>query len=536
MQVVHMKLPRSGPAREALRNAGQFWTPEWIAEAMVAYVLTGDCDRIFDPAVGEGAFFRAAKKVATELGRRIDLAGTEVDPAVLHQARSTGLSDHDLSGVSIRDFVLNPPNGKFRGIVANPPYIRHHRLSPHVKHQIRQISFETIGRPLDGRAGLHIYFLIRALQLLEVGGRLAFIMPADTCEGISAPALWNWITRKYRLDAVVTFEPEASPFPRVDTNALIVFIRNDTPRGKLYWARVQEPLTQELKEWVASDFGFKSAKTITTHLRELPEALETGLSRPPVGDQFYGPALGDYAYVMRGIASGGNEFFFLTKGAARSLGITEEFLVLAIGRTRDVKGEEITKEMVAELDASGRPTQLLSLDDRPLSAFPRAVQNYLQQGQQLGLPDRALISQRRPWYKMEVRQIPPFLFAYLGRRDARFIRNLAGVVPLTGFLCVYPKDPRKEAVERLWAILRHPETIRNLTLVGKSYGSGAIKVEPRALERLPIPKTVIQELGSPQRPIAQQLLFRESSEGYAAEKKPISPRRRRRLKRRIARR
>ena len=96
---------------------------------------------------------------------------------------------------------------------------------------------------------------------------------------------------------------------------------------------------------------------------------------------------------------------------------------------------------------------------------------------------------------MEVRTPPPFLFAYLGRRNTRFIRNLAGVVPLTGFLCVYPKSRDAEFVEKLWHVLRDPETIANLSLVGKSYGSGAIKVEPRALERLPLPLSVLKATG-----------------------------------------
>src|SRR5262249_46653287 len=112
-----------------------------------------------------------------------------------------------------------------------------------------------------------------------------------------------------------------------------------------------------------------------------------------------------------------------------------------------------------------------------------------------GLPQRPLIAQRRPWYKMEVRTPPAFLFAYLGRRNARFIRNLAGVLPLTGFLCVYPRSEEPDYVERLWQVLRHPETVNNLAAVGKSYGSGAIKVEPRALEQLPLPTQIVAQAG-----------------------------------------
>jgi hypothetical protein len=42
------KLPASGPAREALRQKGQFWTLDWVAEAMVAYCIAGGSDSIFD--------------------------------------------------------------------------------------------------------------------------------------------------------------------------------------------------------------------------------------------------------------------------------------------------------------------------------------------------------------------------------------------------------------------------------------------------------------------------------------------------------
>jgi len=87
------------------------------------------------------------------------------------------------------------------------------------------------------------------------------------------------------------------------------------------------------------------------------------------------------------------------------------------------------------------------------------------------------------------------MFAYLGRRNARFIRNRADVVPLTCLLCVYPKNTSAEFIERLWKVLSHPATVANLRKVGKSYGDDAIKVEPRALERLPLPDFLVCSQG-----------------------------------------
>lgn len=506
------RLPSSWEARELLREKGQFWTPDWIAEAMVEYALAGKGGVLFDPAVGTGAFFRAAKVIAAEKGLAVSFAGMEIDQVALLRALEHGLDQNDIASVRIGDFLLQPPQLKFPAIVANPPYIRHHRLDREKKAQLRQLAIQIVGKHLDGRAGLHVYFLIRALSLLQENGRLAFIMPADTCEGKFAPDLWAWITRNFALDAVIAFAPEATPFPNVDINPLIFFIRNAQPKAQFLWAKCYRPATDALKNWIRSGFENVSAQDLFVTVRDLKEGLATGLSREPFPGCDSRYVLGDFVKVMRGIATGANDFFFMTAERARRLGIPEEYFVKAIGRTRDVPDNEITDETIERLERQGRPTMLLTLSGDDWEAFPDPVRRYLQEGESLGLPKRPLIAQRKPWYKMEIRVPPPFLFAYLGRRNSRFIRNTAKVVPLTGFLCVYPKDNREEYLEQIWNILNHPDTVANLPRIGKTYGDGALKVEPRLLEKLPIPDHVIQQFGFP----LQMRLF-EQRESYTIQ-------------------
>ncbi len=483
MTASRQKLPAAGPLRAALRAKGQFWTPDWVADAMIAYAAGKQARVLFDPAVGAGAFFRAAKRYGLAAGHMPRLRGTEIDPATLREARAQGVTDSELCGVTLADFLASPPTEKFPAIVANPPYLRHHRMSAELKAQLRDFSVRLIGRPIDGRAGGHIFFLLRALSLLEEGGRLAFIMPADTCEGIFAPVLWNWITREFRLDALIAFAAVATPFPGVDTNALIFLIEHAAPRETFFWARCETAATPALQCWIAGGFAGKSDANLTIYRRTLAEALQHGLSRAPHTCPVSTSTLGQFAKVLRGIATGANDFFFLTRAQAKALKIPAEFLLPAIGRTRDIHEEIITTKTLDALDAAGRPTLLFSPDGRPLHEYSKPVRDYLQHGEELGLPQCPLIASRKPWYKMERRAPPPLLFAYLGRRNVRFIKNEIGVMPLTGFLCVYPLQLE---VSQLWAALRHPETIANLRLVGKSYGSGCIKVEPRALERLPL--------------------------------------------------
>ncbi|MBN1336604.1 MAG: N-6 DNA methylase [Deltaproteobacteria bacterium] len=488
------RLPPSGPERERLRARGQFWTPAWVADAMVAYVLAGQASEVFDPAVGEGAFFRAVRRTAS--GRSVRLAGCELDPDVLGAALASGVSAEDLARVQMRDFVLDPPP-RLEAVVANPPYLRHHRLSPDLKGQLKAFGREATGRALDARTGFHVFFLLRALTLLEAGGRLAFIVPADTVEGVSAGPLWTWASRRYALEGVVTFTPRATPFPGVDTNPVILLIRHAEPCPEIRWARCLEPESPDLSAWIRSGFH-DVGPSLEVRSRGLEEALSTGLSRPPRATAPSRWVLADVARVVRGIATGANDFFFLTRARARELDLPEPVLTRAIGRTRDLPPDQdtVTLDTLDALEASGRPTVLLSLDATPPDALPASVRAWLEEGVRLGVPSRPLIARsRRPWYRMETRSPPAFLFAYLGRRHTRFLRNEAGVVPLTGFLCVYPHASDPASLEALWKILVHPETVANLSDVGKSYGSGAIKVEPRALERLALPDHVVEAAG-----------------------------------------
>ena len=211
---------KSKTSRKEKQEKGQFWTPPWVAEAMVAYV-SKETNEVFDPGVGKGVFYTALKKIAP----KIKFTGIDIDPKIIAEAKGEGIFKKDAK-LEVRDFILDPPKRFFKAIVANPPYIRHHHISTEHKDLFRRISIKNLNDVLDGRAGLHIYFLVQALTLLAKGGRLAFIMPADTCEGVFANKLWSWISKNFRIDGVVTFDSKATPFPGVDTNVIVFLISN----------------------------------------------------------------------------------------------------------------------------------------------------------------------------------------------------------------------------------------------------------------------------------------------------------------------
>lgn len=487
----HQALPTDWHEREKLRSKGQFWTPEWVARAMAAFIVGENRSEVFDPAVGEGVFLRQALELGRSTGRQIAASGTDIDESLLAIANRT-LADLGTPQLEKRDFVIDPPRRLFPGIVANPPYVRHHRLDAEYKARLRALSVKTIGEPLDGRAGLQVYFLMRALTLLAPGGRLAFIIPADVFEGVSAHRFWSWVCGHFCLRAVVTFADEATPFPGVDTNAVVVFLEASKPEKTYVWARCTKAHVDDFEQWVIRGISAKSLRSVSAKRRNESDWLARGLHREDAITARY--TLGDLATVRRGIATGANEFFLLTDTDVTRLGIDRRFLKKAVSRTRDVATDIFTAADWDHLRESGERVWLLDIPTSTQNELPAAIQRYLQNGHDAGLPDRALIAARTPWYKMEQRLPPPFLFAYLGRRNARFIRNEAGVVPLTGFLCVYPKSGAPAFLSALWDLLNAADLHARLRSVGKTYGGGAVKVEPRSLEALPLSDTLPPEL------------------------------------------
>ena len=438
--------------------------------------------------------------------------GFELHETTFIDGGKLGLTRNDFSRIEIEDFISSRFTQTFPAIISNPPYIRHHRLGEQRKSELRAIAERVLGFPLDGRVGLHVYFLLKCLEHLSPSGRLAFLLPGDVCEGISSRALWNRLSERFCLEAILTFDESAAPFPQVDTNAMVFLISHFAPSRYLKWLRVKK---RDVDAVLHSLRGVKdepdAGKAVICQDRDLSEALTTGLSRPPRPAALHGIPLSHFARVVRGIATGANEFFFLTREQLNSLRLDPRYFIRAIGRTRDCREDVLRPSTLEKLDLAGRPTWLLNLDYTPKERLPATMRSHLESGEQQQLHQRPLIQSRRPWYKMEQRTPPPILFAYLGRRACRFILNEAGVVPLTGFLCVYPWNTNREAVKQLWRALNHSDTLQNLAFAGKSYGGGAVKVEPRQLDNLEIPASALLEVGLKAPEVAKELLLFEQA-------------------------
>src|SRR6185295_8908193 len=169
----------------ALRSAGErrlqgaTYTPEPIVAAMTLWAQAQPApDRIVDPGAGSGRFLVTAGRAIPQAR----LVGVEIDPLAALLARAQ-LAVHGMAGRSqilvgdYREVVLSQIAGRTL-FLGNPPYVRHHLISPSWKAWMTKTAAGH-GLAASQLAGLHVHFLLATLEITRPGDLGAFITAAE---------------------------------------------------------------------------------------------------------------------------------------------------------------------------------------------------------------------------------------------------------------------------------------------------------------------------------------------------------------------
>ena len=467
---------RRSSTRKA-RRLGQVDTPRPVADWMARWACAHRPRRMLDPAVGGGVFVDAVETLA---GRR--RAGVvpafevcEIDPGVLR--RFAGVPRRLPIRLREEDFIAARFAEPFDAVLANPPYIRHHDLR--CPGGVFAAFDRLCRRRISRMTNLYGLFLAKIWTLLARGGRAAVITPAEWLNADFGVALKTYLLEENAIDAIVHFDHAANVFEGALTTAAITLLR----RGR----RAGEPI----RFCHAAGVDDLSAATLEGGRRVLqqdlaPTAKWTPLFQNRAWSAPGGPTLGDIARCTRGIATGANDYFTLRESDRRRWGIDFRDLRLCITKAQHVAGDRLTRPDVQRLRDADQRVYLLS----PRPRLTAAVGRYLEEGRRLGIDRRYLPSHRPVWYAPERRDPAPILVSVFARGDFRFVLNEAGVLNLTAYHAIYPRNPNDEPVGALFRYLNSAKAKQALVAHRRIYGDGLLKVEPRDVEALPIPEAV----------------------------------------------
>lgn len=459
--------------REERYLLGQFFTPPAIAEFMAEAVREIEPDTVLDPGVGGGVLLRAVGEGARRFG-------LDVDPLAVDLAAASLGSDAELAVGDFLDPASWPLSAdSFDAIIANPPYVRHHNLSAAHKALTQRYS-ARLRVKVSSLSGSYVYFFLESLLRLNEGGRLVFITPTEFLDVRYGSAVKAALLDACDIDDVLVLEMDALAFGGVlTTSAITIATKTVKPsrRHRLTEGKLESVVTRgpsvELSAEIAPAF-LPWTSFLPSRAQRIAPLVEGRTAR-----------LGEYARVRRGIATGDNSFFCLTRAEVDEWGIEPDYIVPVVVGAKDLPTAGVLDPpfRMERIEAGARAFLLFCHEPRE-ELVGKKVLRYIQHGESLGIPERFNCRTRTPWYGVERVPPPDFFVTYMARERARFVRNAVGARCMTSLLNVWAKPGISP--DALRPILEDPVNARLLREFGRTYGGGLGKIEPGDLVRLPV--------------------------------------------------
>lgn len=450
---------------------GQFFTPSPVAKFMCRWLLAQGAVEIFDPAFGLGAFYYAAR----ELNPVIRFHGIEKDATILAHFQQEHLNLDTTTIVLSNMDYFSVWGAKFPAIVCNPPYMRFQYFTDR-QWVIPKIE-KHLGQRLSGYSNIASAFLLKSLYELAPGECLAYLMPLEFLNTGYGETVKRVLLEKGWLKALLRIEPEEEVFPDAVTSVGIILVLNDGKHDpvKFYTVEKLNQLDCNLSDLPCKFVPTEELRPADKWLRHFDEpcVLNRGALQP----------LSLYGSFSRGIATGANEFFVLSKSEAAKWQLPPSILSPCISRSSQIKQVLLTDADIECLIEKDERVLLVDLS----SSQEESVKRYINLGQRLGYDKRYLTRMRNPWYKLESRQPASILVGVFSRNGFKVIRNTSRAVSLTCFHCFYPNLFGARFVNHLFLYLCSSVGQRIIGREVRKYGDKLDKFEPHDLNKALVP-------------------------------------------------
>ena len=455
----------------ARRPFGITLTPDWLVARLLAAAGASGYDTLVDCGAGSGRFALAAARACP----KTRVLAVESHPEMLALLRCRVAQ----SGLASRVTVLA---GDFRDValdlvgralfIGNPPYVRHHDITPEWKHWYRR-GMASRGIVASQLAGLHGHFMLRAVQAMRPGDGLCFVTAAEWLDngyGSALRALCS--TSDVQVAGLWVAGADDAVFDDALVSAAVLHLRaTPTP--------------------VTASVGRIAGKALHT-LRQVPPATLAAsqrwseFSRERLPLLAAGTPLGEMFRITRGQVTGLNGVWVLP--ADQSL-LPDHLTLRSVTRAR-----EIIDDAVGSPQAASRLKRVADLptDLEALAPADRAsAHRFIKLAQQAGAHQSYVARHRTPWYCLNLRPPPAALVSYMGRRPPVFRANPQQLTYLNIAHGLYPRQPLPTAaLAGLLGYLNQAVDMHS----GRVYGGGLVKFEPGDVARLTVPSSCLDGL------------------------------------------
>jgi adenine-specific DNA-methyltransferase len=466
---------------EHRKRFAQFFTPSTVANIMVKWLLGNEnLKTVLEPAFGLGIFSRALLEHKND----IRINGFEVDNLIFEQAKKE-FSNTEKINLLLKDYIYTDWHNKYDGIICNPPYFKFHDYDN--KNILKEIE-QHLQCGLNGFTNLYTLFLLKSIHQLAPNGRCAYIIPSEFLNSDYGKSVKKHLLDTGTLRHIIVIDFEENVFDDALTTACIVLCANDNKTNKVQFTNIQIVRELNVIDKLIADYPNCSKKSKIYSFKELNPEVKWKAYYQPQNVHKYKNLMpfSIYAKVVRGIATGANDYFTFNLSKAKKYKIDEKYLLPCICHCVDIKGNIFSYSDFVELKNKDKSVFLLNA----VNIQNEHITKYLLQGEQEKIDKKYLTASRNPWYSLENRPPAPIWVSVFNRTGLRFVRNQANVSNLTTFHCVYPQTHLFSgvSVDLLFAYLLTNTAKQIFEDNCREYGNGLQKFEPNDLNKSKIPE------------------------------------------------
>jgi hypothetical protein len=193
----------------------------------------------------------------------------------------------------------------------------------------------------------------------------------------------------------------------------------------------------------------------------------------------------DWGETWLGAVTGNNAWFALGRAEAVRLGLAgDDLLPISPPGSRHLHGLAFDRRAWEKLAADGAACFLFN----PADDGTAAVRRHIEAGRGQRVHTAYKCRMRSPWWHVPVGRVPDLLLTYMNQDRPRLLANDARVHVLNSVYGVSLRPGlRRLGRELLPLAFLNSFSLLGAEMVGRSYGGGLLKLEPREADVLPVP-------------------------------------------------